>query len=546
MANTLYITFYKDVRLTSEYNEVIQPSFLEAYLNSKTKYELEVEEMYLTFNGQLPIEKTNELNINYFEFNYMKMFDSANSVTRYFFIDEITLINGVYLISYTEDLWSSYINKVNIVRGNISNIRFLKSSDASTPLFLPDDYISNKKYTINKIYNSDAHGLTKDFYIVVEYSLYTPQTQGIPVTDRTLHCGAITGVNNFVPHGYNYSSCEFQLRQLIQYMSVGKNAGLTTDGSTYKWQNIDIIRAYIVPKVYFSLANVTWSTNNQKTIISSVAESSAQRVSAIKDFDTGIFSYSKTIDANKKRFAIGTFDKPIALIYDGQTIQSELRMFIDENKFQMTLFIATNVIDLADSFEYEFAISAQTADVTQQQNISRTLKNNQLDLERGEIITKGAVSFASGLLGTAVGIASGNYVGAAQGALSTTGSLIGLHYQMERNDLDKWALNYPSYATSSSIKTSKNLMLNCYYGISEFVVDPDNNTYIENLIETIGYKTMFIVNDKTYIDADAASNTYNIVKFNNLWLTGSISQNLLMAIKSILIKGLKIYFTSNI
>ena len=140
------LTLYSNCRLTKEYNEVIQSSFLETYLASLTKVTYEdIGEVYLTRQGTFNISMmTNGV----FQYNYFKLEDEVNTITRYFFIDDIDIVNGTCVITYTEDIWSSYSSYINIIKGNVENLRY---GIETYPKFLPDNYNSNNVLAIRAL-----------------------------------------------------------------------------------------------------------------------------------------------------------------------------------------------------------------------------------------------------------------------------------------------------------------------------------------------------------------------------------------------------------
>lgn len=523
------LRLYSNCRLTKEYNEVIQHEYLEGYLATLTSTLYEIDDVYLTRRGQFTLDI---LDLGIFQYNYFKLEDTTNNITRYFFIDEAEIVNGSCIIEYSEDIWSSYAHEVTIIRGMTSNLRY---HDQIRPRYLPVNYISNKKLSIVKVDNNLS--VNGDFYVVVEFSLYKLSATG-QVSERTNYCGVITGINDYRPTFYTFSACEVWLRNLTLDMGIGKNA--TIDDGT-NWLSFDIIKAYIIPAGYFGP-----DYTNTHVIFTSKEETIGTRNACLRVISPYMNSMqAQTINSNYKRYGFGLYNHIISIEENGLPIHYQLSSCVDENRFTLILNVGTNIIDITDSFEYEFAISSQTADVTQQQSIARAIKNNQLDISRKETITRGAISLVGDVGGAVASGVSYNFLGVAQGIASGVGDALSIKYELERNSLDKWQTNQESYKTNSSIITNSQLKLVCEYGLCSFIITSDNDFEVNYLLDTMGYKTN-VGDDGLFITRPQEDKTYNIVKYSNVWLKGNLPSSILDIIKTILLKGIKIYFTSRI
>ena len=233
------LTLYANCRLTKEYNEVIQGSYLEAYLNSLTKTTLSIDDVYLTRSGTFNIDL---LSSGAFQYNYFKLVDTTNSITRYFFIDDLDIVNGTCVIRYTEDIWSSYSSYINIIKGNIENLRFGISTN---PKFLPDQYNSNNVLTLTPL-GTTASGFTQ-FYTIVELSYYKPVGSG-EVVDRHFMTAIVTGLDTLHPT-QSFDGATGFAEQIYEWMALGKNLKVPNDNTFY---NYDVTNIYIVPKTYVS------------------------------------------------------------------------------------------------------------------------------------------------------------------------------------------------------------------------------------------------------------------------------------------------------
>ena len=533
------LTLYSNCRLTKEYNEVIQGSHLENYLNSLTKLLYEnIDDVYLTRRGTLNVEM---LSSGMYLYNYFKLEDTNNSITRYFFIDDIDIVNGTCVISYTEDIWSSYSSYINIIKGKVENLRF---GLGYNPKFLPDNYNSNNVLTLTPL-GTTASGFT-EFYIIVELSYYKPVVSG-DIVDRHFMTALVTGLDTSHPTQSFDASTGFA-EQIYEWMSLGKNLKVANDNN---WYNYDVTNIYIVPKPYVS--GIGHSTSVFVNLSKAQEDATlAYKFATLCLIQYGEYNRSYSVDNDFKRYGIGTLDNLIPVENNGSSIEVNIKMSVDNIKFTMYLRVGTSIIDISNSFTYELPIDIQRADITQQQAIARQVKNLSLDLNKQEIGVKGSLGAVNGLVQTGLGavqLASGGIggIGSLVGGLTSTASSVAdTIFRLKENDLNRWQNNVEAYTTSTAVKVNKDIYLNCYYGIVHAYCVPDNNTYINNLIDVVGYRTNIIVSNNTFLTTAQESQTYNIIKFSSLMMYGNIPHSIQEELKAILLKGIKIYFTDAI
>ena len=531
------LTLYSNCRLTKDYNEVIQSSHLENYLSSLTKVTYsDVGEVYLTRQGTFNVYMM--LN-GVFQYNYFKLYDEVNSITRYFFIDDIDIVNGTCIITYTEDIWSSYSSYINIIKGEISNLRYGIGTGELKQL--PENYVSNNKLNLKLFGTNDTYNT--EFNVIVELSIYTPQASG-EVVDRNFITMMVDGVNHQGNRKFNFDTASVFAETIYEFMSLGKNAKLVNDS----WKNYDVMNVYIIPTRYIN--NLTFESNVYMNL-SKVAEDSNYNFCSLTEIHYEVLTNKNwSIDPTYKTYAIGTLDHFIQVEENGTTIEVGIITAIDNIKFTMYLRVGTSMIDITDSFAYELPVNIQSADITQQQAIARQVKNLNLNIDKQVIASKGAVGIVGGIAQTGIGIGTAIATGGASGiggaiggVTSTANTIIDTISNLERNDIDKWQNNVQAYSTSTAIKVNKNCQLNAYYGIMRYEVVPDNESYVTSLIDIVGYRTLIITNSNDFITNAKESQTYNIVKFANVMLYGNIPHSIQAELSAILTKGIKIYFT---
>ena len=155
------ITLYKKCILSNSYSEVFDVFHkdsnnkvaLERYLASLQKYEIVADNVYVPNSGKITLE-LNEDNVNIYEYNYMYLEDTDNNFRRYCFIDDITVVNGLAVISFSEDIWSNYAGSMEIRKSLLVRSRATKYGSWSIPFYAPGmGYEGNNPLKINTMLN---------------------------------------------------------------------------------------------------------------------------------------------------------------------------------------------------------------------------------------------------------------------------------------------------------------------------------------------------------------------------------------------------------
>lgn len=153
------ITLYKKCILSNSYSEVFDVFHkdsnnkvaLERYLASLQKYEIVADNVYVPNSGRITLELS-EGNVNVYEYNYMYLEDVENNFRRYCFIDDITVVNGLAVISFSEDIWSNYASSMEIRKSLLVRSRATKYGDWSIPFYAPGmGYEGNNELLIKTV-----------------------------------------------------------------------------------------------------------------------------------------------------------------------------------------------------------------------------------------------------------------------------------------------------------------------------------------------------------------------------------------------------------
>lgn len=549
----MILTLYSNCRLNSHYDYVIQNAYLEGYLARLTSTELQIDDVYLTDKGKFHVDMNATYNI--LPYNYFKIYDSVNKITRYYFIDDINIVNGVAIIEYTEDVWSSYSSAIVIERGEVSHLRY--GTINALPR-LPVDYVSNDRYNITKLNVSNSISTPTDdkVMLVLTLSFYNLEQSGDP-TYRFFKSFIVT-IDDELPHQtFDVADALEYLKAFYCYSAGGQSFVWTlNDNVDVTFDAYEIVNAYFVPS---GLVNETkgFKVQDYYTEINLLMldEEHALPVSThfylrqLKSVDETLYA-DRQLAVDYKHYAIGTLDNLIMLDNNGTKTKWNIRWIITDYELAIYLMVGTNIINLMPSFSITLPISVQGADVTQQQQIARELKNNSIQLSNEQTTNKATLNYIKSGLGAVGGVASimsGNVLGGimsiGSSGLSATETALDKKYTLAQNDLSKWANNQPMYQTNSIIKVPESNIAIATTGLILVDVVPDNETYVNAVIESIGYKVSKIVADSTLITTAQESQTHNIVRFSNVRLRGNVPQRILNEFQSILLKGFYIFFT---
>ena len=232
------ITLYKKCILSNSYSEVFdvfhktknpvtneETVALQRYLSSLTKYEIVADNVYVPNSGKITLE-LNEDNVNIYEYNYMYLEDTDNNFRRYCFIDDITVVNGLAVISFSEDIWSNYASSMEIRKSLLVRSRATKYGDWSIPFYAPGmAYEGNNTVVLKDI---DGTVIDNDYTrtsplqvaCAVNIQLYNLTAQGV-ANNRILLTGVFAFSYGGDKHLYGSTDMLLQLVRELTQLSAG-------------------------------------------------------------------------------------------------------------------------------------------------------------------------------------------------------------------------------------------------------------------------------------------------------------------------------------
>ena len=545
------ITLYKKCILSNSYSEVFDVFHkdsnnkvaLERYLASLQKYEIVADNVYVPNSGKITLE-LNEDNVNIYEYNYMYLEDVENNFRRYCFIDDITVVNGLAVISFSEDIWSNYAGSMEIRKSLLVRSRATKYGDWSIPFYAPGmEYEGNNELKINELFEKPQN--YRQVAIICQVQLYQLSEQGT-VSKREIY---EFFVSNKVDTQSPYilmpvQSAYSTILDLIAYSSVNK-----ISFNNEEW-NYEIYNIILLPEIF----NVSFEVVSPISVLkkSNVTICINLLPDSVVGNESIVYTAEKTINCNFKQFRIGTILSAFDVVQNGTSLKVKLGYFASKTEFGLYINFQNQIYDITNDFLLELPVSVQTADVTQQQASARELKtmNAKLGIANGALqIRKGmldtSIGFGSMLLGGAVGGVSGiglmtSGAGGFASGTSEIGkgitSIIGSKKELE-------IANRAQFVSNRGVKLLTNIALTANYGIVIFEIQPDNETEVQANIDNIGYVCNEIVDDLFNKPiTDTVATAYNVMRFDFANVFGDFTQKIAKALRDILYNGFKIWY----
>ena len=549
------IILYKKCILSNSYSEVFDVFHkdsndkvaLDRYLASLQKYEVVADNVYVPNSGKITLELDfdyENVSNNIYEYNYMYLEDVENNFRRYCFIDDITVVNGLAVISFSEDIWSNYASSMEIRKSLLVRSRATKYGSWSIPFYAPGmEYEGNNELKINELFEKPQN--YRQVTIICQVQLYQLSEQGT-VSKREIY---EFFVSNKVDTQSSYilmpvQSAYSTILDLIAYSSVNK---ITFNNEEWNYEIYNII---LLPEIF----NVSFEVVSPISVLkkSNVTTCINLLPDSVVGNESIVYTAEKTINCNFKQFRIGTILSAFDVVQNGTSLKVKLGYFASKTEFGLYINFQNQIYDITNDFLLELPVSVQTADVTQQQASARELKtmNAKLGIANGALqIRKGmldtSIGFGSMLLGGAVGGVSGIglMTGGAGGFASGTSeigkgitSIIGSKKELE-------IANRAQFVSNRGVKLLTNIALTANYGIVIFEIQPDNETEVQANIDNIGYVCNEIVDDLFNKPiTDTVATAYNVMRFDFANIFGNFAQNIAKALRAILYNGFKIWY----
>ena len=580
------IILYKKCILSNSYSEVFdvfhktkdpltneETVALQRYLSSLTKYEITADNVYVPNSGKITLELDfdyENVSNNIYEYNYMYLEDTDNNFRRYCFIDDITVVNGLAVISFSEDIWSNYASSMEIRKSLLVRSRATKYGSWSIPFYAPGmAYEGNNplKFTDlagNNIQLSDTNN--RNVALICQLQVYNLSQEGV-ISDRKVYTVAANTLDIELSEGtfvfpLKKTPAKESVYEIIRqlYIKSSEKQFIVPDTNNlpslyYQISNVLLLPAYCVTGQSktntIGMVNITGSA----TCVFYKLDIS---IGDISSNDSMVFVKTITLDKNFKRIGIGCITNLQPVVENGTSIEVKIGIAYDDFSVGVYLVFQNKIIEITNDFLLEIPISVQTADVTQQQLANRELKTMNAKLG----IANAGIDIATGYMGAIINagmiglgvemnsvLPATSYSGMSTGMKGAGGfassinsvgkgitALIGSQKQLE-------VANRSMFATNKGTNINYNVMLNARFGIVIAYMQPDNESEVQANINNTGYVCNEIVDNLFNKPiTDTVATVYNVMRFEFANIFGNFTQNIAKALRAILYSGFKIWY----
>ena len=573
------IILYKKCILSNSYSEVFdvfhktkdpitneETVALQRYLSSLTKYEITADNVYVPNSGKITLELDfdyENVSNNIYEYNYMYLEDVENNFRRYCFIDDITVVNGLAVISFSEDIWSNYASSMEIRKSLLVRSRATKYGSWSIPFYAPGmEYEGNNPLKINTMLNTPiSTETTTAMNILCQLQTYTLSEQG-KISDRQVYTAIIAYAGkvgtsqtrklffDFKAEPYTDETGkvkDYSATEVVQGLyKLSSNTQLNGTDKYFQISNVLLIPNYlseiITEKEIGVLQNVNVSNGALECVFCEIDITGTKKGELY-------FLQEYNVNNDFTLLGVGTINRIIPIVPNGNKIKVSFGISYDNFSVALFISVQNQLYEITEDFACDVPISVQTADVTQQQAAARELRdlNAKIGISnaKSEMLTSGIQAFIGGAtmaVTPLVGdlnqlLRGGSMVAEAKNRnIRASNELIGSNKELE-------VANRKMFTTNKAISVKQNTLINGVKDLLLYYIDANNTTEVQANIDNTGYVCNEIVDDLFNKPiTDTVATAYNVMRFDFANIFGNFTQNIAKALRAILYSGFKIWY----
>lgn len=586
----LRLTLYKNCKINDKYSQVYSlykapgqtNSVFDNYLATLSNLVIsDLDEVYYQKNGILNFDYELATNTNIYQFNYFKVDyyndDTDNLIfTRYCFINDIDVRNGIVYLEYKEDIFHSYFDKIkNCLPSYLSRKRVQPL--LHSPVYnLPVEYDGNNNISYTQIEQIENH-----FYLILQLQTYSVDQSGNP-TERSSSYALVDILNHYTQQYVDNFNKADLLRTYIPEILKLTQKKLASNHSTFSTADLmyfEISNIIIIPKSICnninSMAYSGYSYIYDKDYVD--AQNPAKILYRFEKFaeNDNIEIYNKSITNNFKTLKIGTLLQNFEVNNNGTDIKLKLKLYTTSYSFDILLLLGNSLISITDSFKLNIPYSYLNGDTLAQQRIERNLKTINGITKIGVGIAETSIDIASAigsggvsLAGTAGKITtksiskklksgarktiktSQRIPGTASGLDLTSDAITGLGKSIE-GITNLIEITSPVYSSSRGVFVDNDIFTIIFTGLVKFEINPDNENFVKDMCNQTGYIVYKMISDISSFNAlflpsniSSVNATYDIIKFENANIIGDFPQYIANELDEILENGFKMIYSS--
>lgn len=580
------LTLYKKCILNNSYTEVFNVkaqtvkngqsmSILDAYLTTLDKFEYENEFIYTEQTGSFQIELYPLQNADdIYSFNYLKVEEKDETdktvFKRYCFIDDIIKIaSDVVTVYYSEDIWSSYSETMEIRDGVITNKRL----NPSVPYYLPVPYDGNNYPTF---YSFDNRVNPNKFVVIAQLQLYKLVEDGRLTKRTTLTC--VLGQHT-KEHKANNEPLYFNDLSIINSILSEQSSTVTfqrynnddTSNFDFDYSSFQIDNLIALP-VYESTTFYAAKFNEVGWWTTSISSSDLNNYPSALKINTGnLVLYQGNVGGPNlfDIIGIGTTLHQYEAISNGSPMQVKIELAVNDFDAKVILYVQNKKIDITK----DFIIKAPFDTLTSEQNIQKQIQREvatlngifnivegtaQTAIQIGGAIMTGGISLTGGSVTNQTVSEKYNYsridrqlTSASYSKTSerrnkaSAGGIVGGTIKIANGITDIVYANKPKYTNTTGTFAVSDGFLNAYNGFGILRMNEDNKEYVDELIKRQGYTVFMTVKSYNELISSTLDN-YDIIKMATVTLYGNFPQSINYELTQILRNGIRIFLTDNV
>lgn len=534
----MIIKLYKNCILTDAYSEVFDvyhkdannKTSLDRYLATLEQKTIATPHTYVTNSGKISFDLNDEDGTEFYDFNYMSITDEVNNFTRFCFIDAVTVLNGIAVVSYIEDVWSNYAPFLQMRKSLLTRSRIIDYGSYKIPFYsLGMEYQGNNELKITQLFENT----TNKFNLIMQTQVYKLSEKGeLSERDILETYVALKQADNT----YRSSFSVFEALHLAKSLTVKSSKTQLASGEYYEVYNI-----LILPESLHILqeSDVTLSYNvfDNVFIIALV-----ENVVSMTNIN---YTATKTLPCNYKQFKVGTLLNAFDLVQNGTDITVKIGYYATNTDFNIYLNFQNQIYEITKDFMLDLPISVQTADVTQQQATAREVAN--LNAKLG--IANGAMQIGSAVNDIAMGASKVALGGKPSSILKGAEQISNTPFEMGRGIINIISANKQLdianralYVSNRGVKVLSNTAMIAIYGIVVYEIQPDNEIEVQANIDNCGYVCNEIVDNLFNTITTGTTNKWNVMQFDYVNIYGKFTQRIADVLRDILNSGFKIWY----
>lgn len=547
----MIIKLYKNCILTDAYSEVFDvyhkdanaKTALDRYLETLEQKTIVTPHTYVTNSGKISFDLNDENDTEFYDFNYMSITDEVNNFTRFCFIDAVTVVNGIAVVSYIEDLWSNYAPSLQMRKSLLTRSRIIDYGSYKIPFYsLGMEYQGNNQLKLVELFEKTHQ--YQQVGIILQVQLYKLTQQG-NVSEREIYEFFVSSKIQRQDNYISYRSVASADNVLFNIIKKSSNTKITWNNE--EW-NYEVYNAIYVPETFNIPLNAS-----QGAPVKIYTEGDVDFYFVLFPGSmTGNleiqYTQQKTIVSNFKQFKVGTILTAYEIVQNGSDITIKIGYFASKTDFGLYLSFQNQIFEITRDFMRDFPISVQTADVTQQQATAREVA--QLNAKLG--IANGAMQIGSSMANVAIGaskIAYGTGTGNSWASIKGAEQISNAPFEAGRGIMNIISsakqldvANRALYVSNKGTKLLSNASICANYGILLYEIQPDNEVEVQANIDNCGYVCNEIVDNLLSSITTGTTNKWNVMQFEYVNIYGKFTQRIADALRDILYAGFKIWY----